>query len=147
MKEKETKDIKKRISTVNELRNKFWTEYRKLRNDFLSNYPSKEYESDSDWQELFQSINDMFQSCVKEDIRRQLITRQNPFKVGEESGLLSNNRLCVVCKLPLTGRQTKYCSERCKGISKSRKFRKEHPAEKMKSDHKYLDSIKEDFDF
>jgi predicted nucleic acid-binding Zn ribbon protein len=117
--------FKRRLSKVNELRRLFWTELRTLRKDFLSRYPAKDFKEDPQWQEIRCSLNDMWESTFKEDMRRKtdLPRKDLPHLPRPAGGLYANERRCVVCDLPLIGRQKSYCSEICRNISKGKRFR------------------------
>jgi mRNA-degrading endonuclease RelE of RelBE toxin-antitoxin system/predicted nucleic acid-binding Zn ribbon protein len=136
-------DLKKRLSKVNELRRLFWTEFRALHNDFLFQYPGRDFKDDPQWQEIMNIFNDMRETTLTEETRRRLF--HNPqsiiYDATPHKGLYKANRLCVVCGLPLKGRQRLYCSEICHNIKKSRKWREENPDEKRKSELKYLKDL------
>ncbi len=175
MEKNEKKTFLEKISRANELRREFWTEYRKVRNEFLLKYPAEECKNDPDWQEVVHLLNDLFQPLITEEMRRDtglipdrispgqasrlpLESLFNTFASGLEShfenlkphekrtpsGIFRSNELCVVCGLPLSGRQQKFCQEKCRSIAKSRKWRKENPDQKQLVNLKYLDSIKPD---
>ena len=151
------KKLRNELSVINEIRNKFWKRLRKVRNDFLLKYPDKEYRNDETWKEINRLISDMFESTIKEDIRRKRIISPNRSiticPVCEQTipgfslktrrdlnpgGLYGNDRLCKICKIPLTGKQEGYCSEKCRSINKSRRHRAKDPEGKQKSNYKNL---------
>jgi len=134
----ENKQIyERRISKVNEMRRKYWSELRALRNDLLSKYRDSPDGSvniiDSDAKELLQTVNDMWKSCVYEEMRRSSKTHKDG-----TGGLYTSDKLCKVCGLPLSGRQKAYCREECQDIARSRKWRTNNPDAKAKSNKKYL---------
>lgn len=133
-------EFKKQISVINEKRIVFWTAYRNTRNQFLRKYPRQEFESDPKWQEILCLLNDMEKSTFTEELRRKLFHNPNSIIDGAtpKTGLYKGRKKCVVCGLPLTGRQKSYCSATCRDNAKSRKWRKENPDEKRKSELKYL---------
>jgi hypothetical protein len=150
MNRQDIEEFKKDISDVNGFRIKFWSAYRAVRNRFLTEFPSDKYKTDPEWMEILDSLDDMYESCIKEDMRRQIappfrkrFTPRNTSGVKKRiaSGLYSSNKLCLFCCTPLTGRQQKYCSERCKNNAKSQRFRKNNPEKKEKSNLKYLKEI------
>lgn len=49
--------------------------------------------------------------------------------------------LCQVCSKTLDGRKKRYCSDQCRGIAKSRRWRRDHPEDKMKADLRYLRDV------
>ncbi|NLI32048.1 MAG: hypothetical protein GX422_04585 [Deltaproteobacteria bacterium] len=67
-----------------------------------------------------------------------------PHDERARSGIFRANKLCLVCGLPLSGRQRNYCQEKCRSIAKSRRWRKENSDQKQLENLKYLDSIKPD---
>jgi len=139
MEEDDYLQFKKELSKINEKRKEFWAELRNARNEFLSNHPPKNYKDDSQWQEIYCFIRGMWESTFKEELRRQMGL---PIK-GIDSrrlprGLYKNNLLCEVCGFPLTGRQKANCSDYCRNVKKSKKYRATHPEEKQKSNLKYL---------
>lgn len=159
MKEKDKKIYNRRISKVNEMRNKYWGELRKLRNEVLLQYrtsPTGPVEiTDPDAKELLQTLDDMCESCIREDMRRDSATPRSktiplcpfcsaplkdfiPKKKGGAGGLYTSDNLCIVCRLPLSGRQLSYCSEACRSKARSRKWRENNPDAKAQANQKYL---------
>ncbi len=142
--------MEREFSNVNELRYIFWKAYRELRNKFKKDFPHKNYQFDADWQKFNDLLNDMYKSCVHEDLRRQIgpPRRERPMKLRDgpvsfrskpvKSGLYANDKLCEVCRRPLSGKQRSFCSESCRGINKSRRFRRDFPDKKAKSNLEYL---------
>lgn len=134
---------KRELSKLNEQRKKFWKELRLLRNSVLSKYDPK---NDAECLELYRLINDMWESTHKEDLRRQnKILPQRDELLGKSNdleGLYKSDRLCVICSLPIEGNLRKiYCSEQCRQISKSRRYRIENPDGKMIANYRYLNSV------
>lgn len=162
MKEEDKKIYNRRISKVNEMRRKYWDEFRKLRNEILLQYriaPTGPVEiTDPDAKELLQTLNDMWESGAMEDMRRRSKTPRSktiplyplcsaplkdfiPKKKGGVGGLYTFDELCVVCSLPLSGRQKKYCSEVCRGKARNRKWNVTNPDAKAQANQKYLNDI------
>lgn len=171
MDQEEFVKIQRKLSIVNELRNKFWEEYRSLRNEFLQKYPIESYKGVPEWQNIKDTLDDMYESGVLEGMKRRvgkppIRVTLNPldtldensfeasfeeFTKGKEhgistglyerraTGLHESNKLCPVCGRPVVGsKRKKYCCDQCRGIEKSRKFRKEYPGKKALSNLKYL---------
>ena len=157
MKAEEIKKYNHRISKVNEIRRKYWGELRDLRNDIISQYRDKPDGpvniTDPDAKELLQTMNDMWESGVMEEIRRRSKTHRSktiplcpvcstplkdfvPKKRGGAGGLYTSDKLCEVCGLPLSGRQKAYCSNECRRNARSRKWRRNNP--EAKANQKYL---------
>lgn len=147
MNEKDKETIMERLSKINELRHKYWAELRAARNSFFAEYPGKEWKDDLDWQEIRFFFHDLFQSTILEEARRETGLKParikgRPHQQAAPSGIFLSDRLCMVCSLPLKGKQEKFCSQRCRSIAKSRTWRREHPELKELSNYKYLKSIK-----
>lgn len=53
----------------------------------------------------------------------------------------TGGKLCEVCCLPLSGRQKKFCSTRCKQVAESRRFREKNPEADQQSKLNYLKYI------
>lgn len=147
MKQEVKERLEKKISEVNEARHVFWEMYRDLRNSFLRDHPKDKYHTDEDWLDLFDTINDLYESPIKEEMRRQLAPPRRSLRSGDKpkslqrrkaTGLYKSQKLCQICQKPLKGRQRKFCSRRCKVVSDSRKYRKHNPDQKSKSNQKYL---------
>lgn len=162
MKAEDKKIYNRRISKVNEMRRKYWDELRTLRNEILLQYriaPTGPVEiTDPDAKELLQTLADMWESGAMEDMRRRSKTPRSktiplcptcgkpmnefiPKKKGGAGGLYNSDERCVVCLRPLSGRHKKYCSETCRVIEKSRKYRKNNPDAKAQANQKYLNDI------
>jgi len=159
----EDKQIYKlQISKINERRRKYWSELRALRNDIFSKYRNSPDGPvniiDPDAIELLQIVHDMWESGSMEDMRRSAETHRSrtmprcpvcsapmndfiPKKKVVAGGLYISDKLCKVCSLPLSGRQKAYCSEGCRGIARSRKWRKDNPDAKAQANQKYLNDI------
>ena len=137
-------DFLTRISKINELRVRFWSEFRDCRNKFLKSYPPSGSQNDHQWKEIKNLLDDMWKSTVTEEIRRQLFHAPGSLIEGvtPKTGLYKSNKLCIVCGLPLQGRQKSYCSESCRNIRKSRQWRKNHPDKKREIELKYLKECK-----
>lgn len=141
MNKEEFSHFKKRLSKVNELRRLFWAELRSTRKEFISKYPSQDFKSDSQWKEIMCSLNDMWESTIKEEMRRELNLprKDHPHRPRIGGGLYVSDRLCIICGLPLIGRQKLFCSESCCNIKKSRKYRESNKEGNIKAQKKYLD--------
>jgi len=138
--------VLERFAKVNELRRKFWAELRAVRNKFLWQYPRKTWENDPDWIELHHLIDDLFQSQILEEAVRETgllpdRSKARPHKRDVPSGIFLSDSLCLVCGLPLTGRQTKYCGDVCRNKAKSRQWRRVNPEANRRSLKTYLDSL------
>jgi len=134
---------KRELSRLNEIRKTFWTGLRSLRDKLLREYNIK---SDAQCLELYRLINDMWESALKEELRRQtkLLPQRDDLlgSTANTQGLYESDRLCVICKLPIGGSiRKKYCTVKCRQVSKSRRYRSQNPYDKMASDFRYLDSI------
>lgn len=58
------------------------------------------------------------------------------------TGLYETDRLCRECWLPFEGRpEKKYCSERCRGKAKAKRWREKNPDKKREAERRYLNSI------
>ena len=146
------KEFKKKLSKANELRQKYGDLWRQIHKDLLG------YPDDENRRELLTMVRDIYESPLKEQMRRDnkiLPNRYNricPICDGVipkgtsvydrkgTGGLYSNDRLCAICKLPLTGRQRKYCSEVCKAVGRSRHWRKENPEKDRLAKSRYLNN-------
>lgn len=159
MKEEDIKKYKHSISKLNEIRRKYWSELQGLRNELIVRYRDKPVGPvsiiDPDAKELLQTINDMWESGAMEDMRRHSKAARSktiplcplcsaplkdfiPKKKGGAGGLYTSDERCVVCGLPLSGQQKKYCSEACRINAKSRQWRKNNPDAKSLANFKYL---------
>lgn len=126
LKKENFSDLKERLSRVNELRRLFWTELRSLRNDFLFQYPVKDFIDNPNWQKIMCSLNDMWESTLTEEIRRRLFHTPGSliYDIASHKGIYEVNKLCLFCGLPLKGHQRSYCSERCRNNAKSNRYRR-----------------------
>jgi len=139
MDEKDFANFKKRLSKVNELRRLFWAELRAVRNDLLSKYPGKDFKDDPQWQTIMCFLNDMFESTIREEFRREMnLPRQDqPHRSRPPCGLYAGDKLCVICGSPLIGRQKSFCSKSCRNVNKSRRYRQKNPDKYRESQLKY----------
>ncbi|HPL67711.1 MAG TPA: hypothetical protein PLG94_14360 [Smithellaceae bacterium] len=159
MKEEDIKKYKHSISKLNEIRRKYWSELRSLRNDLIVRYRDKPVGPvniiDPDAKELLQTLDDMWESCAMEDMRRSSKTPRSktiplcplcsaplkdfiPKKKDGAGGLYTSDEKCMVCGLPLSGRHKKYCSDVCRINDKSRRWRQKNPDDKARANKKYL---------
>lgn len=156
------KEYKNKISELNEIRNRFWDGLRVLRNKFLNEFPGEKYQGNHNWNELYWLISDLYSSKIEEEFTRgqlgfdredRLICPSCSQRIPKESlifnvqnlrkakGLYKSKLLCVVCSIPLSGRQRKYCSVGCQNKAKGRRWREKNPEKKAKANLKYLKDI------
>lgn len=127
------------ISKVNDLRYQLSQAYRQLRNGFLVEFPEKKFKDDAQWQDKIEIINQMYKTVIHEELVRQVTDK--PYSQRKPQGIYLSNKLCIVCHLPLGGKQEKYCSDPCRIIAKSRKYRSCNPEGKAQANLKYLQDI------
>jgi hypothetical protein len=155
------------LSKANELRHRFWKQLRAVRNQVgryiiaheiqsqkfseLTNHlsPQKRKFFETEWMEgrkipLYE-LKSLMTMCNKlwttnqsrEEAKREFLKKHN---IHKNSDLFLGPQ-CEICRMSLTGRQKKYCSDFCRQIAKSRRWRSKNPEKKQKANLKYLKDI------
>lgn len=161
-------DLHRGLSLANELRHKFWSQLRAVRNQAGRYITAHEIDDEefkkktasldprkrkfyrNEWKTgraiPLKALRDIVQQCDILHKTSQLVEalkRKNQ-KTGDKESFFAGAICCVVCRMPLTGRQRKYCSEGCKAIDKSRRWRLKNPEKKAASNYRYLKDTLQD---
>lgn len=139
MEEKDYNDYCQELSRLNKLRTEFWKGLRSLRNKVFSKYDIKK---DRQALKLYRIINDMWESGYKEELRRRTgcQPKRDVALRNTDKGLYESDRLCKLCKLPIEGDNPRkiYCSDKCRELNKSQRWREKNPDKKSISNYHYL---------
>lgn len=150
------------LSRANELRHAFWSQLRAVQNQAgryitahqideeeitkrtVSLAPKKRKFYRKEWEtgrEIpLDELHAIVEQCNILHRTSQLVEelkRKNKKVVENEPFFFGST--CAVCHMPLTGRQKSYCSDGCKVIAKSRRWRKVDPERKREANYKHYE--------